>query len=288
MNVSQLRVLRAIALIGSLTGAADQLGITQSAVSHALASLESEFSLRLVVRDRSGCTLTHVGERLLPYATEAVRAVDQFEEEAIVAAAGPMSGRLLVGTFPSVGRLLRPLVRSFGRRHPAVEVVLLEGTDVEVEHWLDSQAIDVATMTGARTGLKSVPFISDSFVAVLSAGHPLADEADVSLADLADDPFLLSDGGCERQIRQLYEEQGLQLLPMYRVQAIPTLLAMIGQDIGISVLPELALGQPDKGIAAVPLRPSARRDLLLAARADLEFSSAAQAFLDTVGTGSSA
>ena len=285
MNVSQLRVLRAIARAGSLTGAADQLGITPSAVSHALASLESEYNLRLAVRDRAGCTLTQVGERLLPYAAEAVRAVDLFEEEANAAAAGPLSGRLLVGTFPSIGRILLPLVRSFARRHPAVEVVLLEGTDVEVEHWLDSQAIDVGTMTGMRTGLTMVPFISDSFVAVLSAGHPLADEADVCLADLADDPFLLSDGGCERHIRQLYDEQGLQLRPTYRIQAISTLLAMIGQDLGISVLPELALGQQVKGVAAVPLRPSARRDLLLAARADLEPSLAAQAFLATIGTG---
>lgn len=283
MNVSQLRVLGAIAQAGSLTGAADRLGITQSGVSHALASLEGEFNLRLVVRGHAGCSLTEVGERLLPYAIEAVRAIDLFEDEAIAATADPMSGRLLVGAFPSIYQLLRPLVRTFARRHPAAEVVLLEGTDVEVEHWLDSQTIDVGTMTRPRAGLKTTPFTSDRFVAVMPAGHPLADQADVSLAELADDPFLLSDGGCERQIRRLYEEQGLQLLPLCRVQAMSTLLAMIREDIGISVLPELALGQQAQGIAAVSLRPPARRDLLLATRADLELSTVARAFLDAVG-----
>ncbi len=285
MNIPQLRALREVARVGSVTGAADALGVTQSAVSHALTSLESELGLRLVIRDRTGCSLTQAGERLVPHAAGALRHLELLADEAAAAAAGRLSGRLLVGTLWSVRDLLTPLARSFGQRHPLVEVVLLEGTDTEVEHWLENQAIEVGVVTYPRAGLHTVPLISDSFVAVLPTGHPLAKEADVSLAELADDPFLLSTGGCELMIQRLYQERGLRLTPRYRVQAIPTLLAMIREGLGVSVVPSLALGRGSE-LATVPLRPPAWRNLLLAARGDLDLNSAARVFLDTVAAAS--
>jgi DNA-binding transcriptional LysR family regulator len=281
MNVPQLRALREVARVGSVTGAADALGVTQSAVSHALASLESELGLRLVIRDRAGCSLTQIGERLVRHAGEALRHIELLAGEA-AAAAGRLSGRLLVGTLPSVRDLLAPLARSFGQRHPLVEVVLLEGTDTEIEQWLGDRTIEAGVVTRPSAGLTTVPLISDSFVAVLPAGHPLAAEADVSLEELTDDPFLLSTGGCELMIQRLYEERGLPLTPNYRVQAMPTLLAMIRQDLGISIVPSLALGGDGGGLATVPLRPAAWRNLLLATRSDLNLNPAARAFLDTV------
>lgn len=280
MNIPQLRALRAVIAAGSFSSAADLLGVTQSAVSHAVASLENEFQLRLVVRGRAGCSLTRAGERLLPYAVEALRAIEVFENEAAMAAVDSTSGRLLVGAIPSVYRLLASLARSFCQSHPAVDVVLLKGTDMEVEHWLSSRAIDVGTVLSLRSGLTGVPFVSDKFVAVLAAGHPLADEANVCLADLAGDPFLLSAGGCESQIRRMYQEQGIPFQSAYNVQSMSTLLAMVRANIGVSVLPELALGEQADGIVVVPLRPSTPRHLLLARRADREPSAVARAFLD--------
>ena len=100
------------------------------------------------------------------------------------------------------------------------------------------------------------------------------------MADLADDSFLLSAGGCEPQIRRMYQEQGIPFQPTHSVQSMPTLLAMIRADIGVSVLPELALGERTDGITVVPLRPLTPRHVVLARRADREPSAATRAFLD--------
>jgi DNA-binding transcriptional LysR family regulator len=287
MNLAQLKALRAVHEAGSVTGAAALLGVTQSAVSHALASLESELGLRLAVRDRGGCSLTGPGRRLLPHALEALRHLDRLTEEA-ASLAGLTTGRLRIGVFPSVGGLLPPLMRAFGRLYPAVEVVLLEGTDEEILDWLDGRVVEIGVVTGPRDDLHTVPPAADELMAVLPAGHPLAGERDVALEELADDPFLLSTGGCETLIRRLYAERDVPLEPARRVREMGTLLAMIGEDLGVSVIPSLSLAGAGPGTVALPLRPAVTRRLLLAARSAADPGPAGAAFLDLVSAGGAA
>jgi DNA-binding transcriptional LysR family regulator len=281
MNLAQLRALRAVNEAGSVTGAAAMLDITQSAVSHTLSSLENEIGVRLVVRDRAGCSLTETGRRLLPHVVEALRHVDRVIEEAS-AAAGLVTGRLRLGAFSSACRVLPPLIRAFRRLHPAVDVVLLEGTDEEVDEWINRRVVELGVVMGPRADLYTVPLADDEMLAVLPAEHPLADEPDLSLAELADDPFLLSSGGCEPLIRQLYQQQGMSLEPTHRVREMTTLLAMIRENLGVSIVPSLALGDAADGTVALPLRPGVPRSLLLAARAAEDLSPAAKGFLDAI------
>jgi DNA-binding transcriptional LysR family regulator len=257
------------------------LDVTQSAVSHALASAETELGVRLVVRDRAGCSLTEAGRRLLPHVREALRHIDRLAEEAS-AAAGLVSGRLRIGAFTSACHVLPPLIRAFRRRYPAVDVVLLEGTDGEVNEWIGRHVADLGVVTGPRTDLHTVPLADDEMLAVLHAGHPLAGQPAVSLAELADDPFLLSGGGCEPLIRRLYQQQDLPLEPAHRVCEMTTLLAMIRENLGVSIIPSLALSHAGDGTVALPLRPAVPRSLLLAARSAEDLSPAAAAFLRSV------
>jgi len=281
MNLAQLRALRAVHEAGSVTAAADLLGVTQSAVSHALNSLEGELGLRLVIRERSGCMLTEVGRRLMPHALEALRHVDRFAEEA-AAAAGLVSGRLHLGAFPTACRLLPPFIRRFRKLYPAVEVVLLEGTDGEVGEWIDRRVVELGVVTGPRPDLHTVPLARDEMLAVLALEHPLAGERDVALKELADDPFLLSGGGCEPLIRELYRRDGLAFEPVHRIHEMATLLAMVRENLGVSVVPSLALDGTREDVAALPLRPRAPRTLLLAAPSEANLSPAGAAFLDIV------
>jgi len=109
MNLPQLRALLAVADQGSFTAAAGSLGLTQSAVSHAVASLERELGLPLVARDRAGARLTAHGRKVLGHAREAVHRVDRIAQDA-AAAAGRHHGRLRVAVFPSAAQLLPALI----------------------------------------------------------------------------------------------------------------------------------------------------------------------------------
>ena len=280
MNLAQLRAFAGVAEAGSVSDAAAQLGLTQSAVSHALGSLERELDARLVVRDRAGCSLTDLGARLLPDAAEALRHADRIVEVA-AAEDGLRQGRLRLGTIPSASGVLLPLVARFKRRYPGVGVAVFEGTDSEVSSWIEQRTVEVGVVTGPRPGLETVPLAEDEMLAVVPSGHRLASRESVTVPDLASEPFLLSAGGCEPIIRRLHDQHHLPLAPASRVTDMITLLAMVREGLGVSIIPALSLSTSQDGITARPLRPRAPRSLLLAAK-DADPGPAARTFLSSV------
>jgi DNA-binding transcriptional LysR family regulator len=280
MNLAQLRAFTSVARSGSVSDAALQLGLTQSAVSHALASLERELGTRLIVRDRAGCLLTELGGKLLPDASDALRHADRIAEVA-AAAAGLRQGRLRIGLIPSASGLLLPLIAQFRHRYPGIAVAVFEGTDQEVSDWIDDRTVDLGVVTGPRPDLETVPLAEDEMLAVVSSGHRLAERADISVAGLAGEPFLLSAGGCEPAIRRLHDQHHVPLAPASRVTDMATLLAMVREGLGVSIIPALSLGTSHEGITALPLRPRAPRILLLSGR-DAGASPAACSFLSHV------
>jgi DNA-binding transcriptional LysR family regulator len=277
MNLAQFRGLVAVADEGSFTAAAAVLGLTQSGVSHAVASLERELGLTLLSRSRDGVTLTTHGKDVLVHAREALRRVDRIAEDA-AAAAEQHRGRLRVAAVPSACPLLAPLIAAFGHRFPEVDVVLLEGTDDEVAHWLRDRVADLGVQIA--TGLSDgVSLAEDRMVAVLDRDHPLATQTSLNLADLTDDPFLLSDGGCEPLLQRMYHATGLTLQSKLRVRDMTTLLALVREHVGITVIPELSLTDR-RGLAAIPITPPTYRRLILTPADPRDVGPAARAFLD--------
>ena len=290
MNLAQLRALVAVAEHGSFTDAAVALGRTQPGVSHTIASLEKELGLPLVIRGRGGARLTGHGEQVLAHAREAVRRVDRIAQDA-AAAAGRHRGRLRVAAFPSAAQLLPGLIAEFARLRPQVSVVLLEGTDQEVRDWLTDRIVDlgvVAELCHDATGTGVGPLddavgavlARDRLVAVLDPGHPLASQPAVTLDDLADDAFLLSDGGCEPILRRLHELAGLRLRPARRIRDMATLLAMVRERLGVTVVPELALPDAHQ-LAVVPLAPQVHLELRLLAADEHDLPTAGHVLLET-------
>lgn len=268
MNLAQLRALVSVIDEGGFTPAAAALGLTQSGVSHAVASLERELGLSLVSRARGGVALTAHGGRVIGHAREAVRHVDRIAEDA-AAAAGQVRGRVRIGGFPSAAQLLPALIAEFARRLPEVQVVLLEGTDREVRSWLHDRVVDVGVLAeltdpaDAHGVTDEHPLLwQDRMVAVLDRHHPLAGQPEIALADLTDDPFLLSDGGCEPLLRRMHTTAGVPFRPTRRVRDMATLLALVREQLGVTVIPELAITDTH-GLVAVPVTPPARRTLRL-------------------------
>jgi DNA-binding transcriptional LysR family regulator len=282
MNLAQLRAFTGVAEAGSVSDAAAQLGLTQSAVSHALASLERELGSRLVVRDRAGCSLTQLGARLLPDAADALRLTDRIAEVA-AAQGGLRQGRLRVGTIPSASSVLLPLISQFKRRYPGVSVAVFEGGDQEVSSWIEQRTVEVGVVTRPYPGRQTVPLAEDEMLAVVPSGHQLAARESVTVPDLAAEPFLLSAGGCEPIIRRLHDKHQVPLVPVSRVTEMSTLLAMVREGLGVSIIPALSLGTSHDGITAMPLRPRAPRRLLLAV-SDANPGPAARTFLSSVAS----
>ncbi|MEW1836738.1 LysR substrate-binding domain-containing protein [Nonomuraea angiospora] len=273
MTFTQLRILLAVARTGNMTRAAEELNTTQSAVSHALRGLESELGLSLLVRGSHGVSLTAAGRAVRRRATLILTQLEALEQE-VAAARGADTGSLRVGVIPSANaRLLPRILRLYGEAHPRVRLTVIEGSDGEVLDWLRTGAADVGTLTAGAVpadvaGLVTRPLATDRMLAVLPSGHALAERASVPVAELARHPFIMSTGGCEPLITALARAAGASLRCHYRVRDTGSILAMVAEGLGVTVVPELSLPAHHPGVHAVPLEPASERTILLALPAD--------------------
>jgi DNA-binding transcriptional LysR family regulator len=280
MTFAQLQAFVAVIESGSFTTASEVLGITQSAVSHALASLETELGVTLVQRDRAGLALTDVGQRVILQAREMLARAETIRQEA-AAARGLETGKLRLGSLPSISaRFLPGALRMFRQRYPKVEIVLLEGTDQEVRAWIDARMVDVGVVTLPTEGVDVTPIAHDEFLVIVPEAHALAKHTLLRIESLAHEPFLLCTGGCGPLIQALFDQAKVRFQVQLEVREITAALAMVQEGMGITIIPEMALpSQLPPGTKAIHLRPTAWRHLALAVSSHQTMSPATQMFL---------
>ena len=133
MTLEKYQTLMSVVDCGSLTRAAAELGVTQSAVSHSLDSLEKELGFTMIRRSRAGVQLTNEGERLLPAVRSMLAAAEQLSQTAS-SIRGLESGTVRIGAFTSVAvHWLPPVLKEFQQDYPKVDFKLLNGDYHDVE-----------------------------------------------------------------------------------------------------------------------------------------------------------
>jgi DNA-binding transcriptional LysR family regulator len=270
MTFAQLRALNAVALTGSMTRAAEQLLMTQPAVSHAIRSLERELGVSLLVRRSDGVSLTSVGAAVAERASIILSQLESMRADA-AAAAETQAHTLRIGGLTSTNaRVMPQLLRAFADAHPDVRVTLLEGSDAEVLDWLRTGAVDLAIVATVEDDLLTAPLAADDLLVVLGVDHPLAGREAVAIRDLAHEPFIMPAGGCEPLITALARAAGVRLRRHYEVRDTASITSMVRERLGVTVMPELSIPDDRTGLRVLPLDPPARRRLSLAVLHDAE------------------
>jgi DNA-binding transcriptional LysR family regulator len=283
MRIHHLLALVAIADKGSFTRGARSLNISQSSLSHAMTDLEDELQVSLFVRDRQGAHLTEIGRRVLTHARQALRSLDSIRSEA-GAARGVLSGQVRIGSIPSATVSFLPkVIADFGRQYQKVEVVLLEEPSQGIEpltDWLRTGTIDLALVELPAHGLKVTPLIDDEMLAIVSRGSAFARRKRLSVADLAEEPFVMSRYSSERLIHEAYAQQDLSPVVRFEVQDLGTLVSMVREGLGVSIVPRVAFSTTPSGVALVPMFPRIRRELGFAVKGPEESMPAVAAFAE--------
>jgi len=279
MTDAQLHALLAVADSGSFTHAARRLRLTQSAVSHAVTSLEQSLRVSLIERAAQGARLTDAGERIARHARDILRLKAQIQLDA-EAARRLEQGQLRIGSFgvSASRRLLPPLLDAFSARHPGVTVLVLEGSDDEVETWLRDGDIDVGFVNLPNEAFETVNVAEDVLHAIVPSHHPCARASHFPAHALGGQPFIMSSGGCELMIRDVARDIPLDV--RFRIREVETMVAMVARGMAIAAAPRLAL--PDvapAGVAFVPLDTDHVRRVGLAIRKQEEMGSPARALL---------
>ncbi|KVL27288.1 LysR family transcriptional regulator [Burkholderia sp. MSMB1835] len=263
MTLAQLQALAAVVELGSLTAAADRLSRSQSAISHALTELEDITQVKLLWRDRQPVVLTAAGERLWPYVQSVVREAQMLRQQFSLSR-GKLEGKLVVASLPSVSlAFVVPALEALKEMHPGVSAVLLEGTDSEVEGWIDDGTADVGVVAGTKTFAHNLPLLDEDFVAV-AADDRFVGRKSVSARQLAAAPFIFSKAGCGPVIADYFARGGVPLRAAFNVVEMRTILSMAEAGMGVSIVPRITLTYTPFGGRVLALSPRLHRSVRLA------------------------
>jgi DNA-binding transcriptional LysR family regulator len=260
VTLVQIRSFCAVAESRNFTVAATRLCLSQSAVSQAVAGLERALGSRLLLRSRDGVDLTAAGVAALDEAKGVLASVERLA--ASVRTPDALVGELRIGVVQSAAvRLLPSWIRRLHAAHPAISLKLYEGTDPEVTGWIKADVVDIGITSRIEHGLLSRPVFQDDYVVVAPSGHALASGGALRLKDLSGHRMLMSGGGCETLIEELLAAASSRPDIVCMVRDNAAIVSMVGEGLGFTIMPELAVPLNDGKIAVLKLRPSLKRIL---------------------------
>ncbi|KII34032.1 LysR family transcriptional regulator [Pseudomonas fluorescens] len=282
MTLTQLEIFSLVAELRGFTLAAHRLGISQSAVSHAMKSLEQELGVELLRRHQSSVELSDIGEQLLLRARAMLGLANTLRQEA-ADARGMKSGTLRIGSFGPTSsiKLLPAILRRYREAHPGIEVHIDEGPDRQVTQWLEERRIDIGFVVLPQERFDTFALIEDQMVALLPAGHPLAARSALTLKDLCDAPFVLTEAGSSELVSRLFMAARLQPNIRYRCSQLLSTLDTVSRGDGITIVAESSL--PEEATPRYvkkPLLPAVQRQVGLAVLDQRQASPATLAFIE--------
>lgn len=283
MSLSKYEIFNTIVEVGSLTKAAEKLNLTQSGVSYAISTLESEFGFSLLKRDRSGITLTSNGERILKHVKRILHEEELLRQEA-AAIKGFEIGTVRIGTLSSVSTKWLPgILAQFNEIYPNIEVKTYLGCYDEMNDWIANGTVDFGFVSlPISKPFETIPLKKDKLMAILPANHPLSRQKSISYSQIKEESFIMPQWGSDDNIKRILKENKLNLQIKYELMEERTILAMVQRGLGISVLPELILDNIPEGVHVVDIYEADCRVLGIAALSWKHISPAAKKFLNCV------
>ena len=283
MNIQKYQAFMAVVEQGSLTRAAEELGCTQSAVSHCISSLEEELGFALLKRGRAGARLTNEGERLAPAVRNLLNSAEQLKQTAS-AIRGLDSGTVRIGSFTSVAvHWLPPVLKEFQRDYPKVDLRLLNGDYHDVEQWLQDGSIDVG-FVGMPCGVdcECIALMEDRLLAILPKGSRFEHYPKFPLVECETEPFISLLQSSDHDARRALDAAGVRPNVRFYTKDDYAVIAMVEQGLGISIMPELLLKGRNDNVQILPLIPEAKRTIGIAIAAGSKAGPATRRFADYV------
>ncbi|WP_428660611.1 LysR substrate-binding domain-containing protein [Reyranella sp.] len=280
MDTKDLATFAAVARLGGMGRAALALNTVQSNVTQRVRRLEDSLGVALFERSRSGARLTAAGERLMPYAVR----VDALLEEAGRAARddGTPRGALTVGALETTAALrLSPLLASYAKAHPQVDLVLRTGTTAEMVERVLARELEGAFVCGPVLHPElAASGIFQEELALLSA------PSNRTLGDVLGQPGLrlvILRAGCSyrQRLEEILARRGIVGLRRLEFGTLEAILGAVAAGLGVTLMPRALVGPAWRGgrIAVHGLRPAeARVQTVFVRRHDMPCSSALAAF----------
>jgi DNA-binding transcriptional LysR family regulator len=244
MQLAHLQGLVQIARAGTIGRAAEQLFISQPALTARLKSLEDELGCELVTRGRAGSRLTDAGGALLPYAERAIAAIEEGGQRAREHAGG-RTAALAIGAAPAVSAYVLPAVlRRLRVTYPDVQLSVRSGHSEELLDLVLRGDVQVGVMRPLpHPEIASQPVYEDGLILVTHPGHAFTRVPHIRMRDLADEQLVMFDRASSYHdlTRAMFRTAGVRPRSFLEVDNIDAAKRMVQEELGVALLPRSAV-----------------------------------------------
>ena len=290
MIFRQLECFLAVARLGNLSRAAEEMFLTQPTLTARLKALEEEVGESLFVRTSRGMRLTEAGKEFLPYAE---RCVDAFEEgrRQLGELRGGSGGRLVIGAAPGVGTYALPgLLERFVVAYPKVSISVRTGHSEDILEMVLKEEVQLGLTREMRhPDVESLPLYEDELVLVVNPDHRFTRRGSADLAEVGEEQLIFFDHDSSyfEQTHALFRDAGIGELKALEVDNIEAAKRMVEHRLGVAFLPRTAILRSvtagNLRLVSVENSPTMSRSIVALRRRDVPARGPAEAFLEVAG-----
>lgn len=283
-ELRQVRAFLRVAQTRNFTRAAEELHVSQSALTVQIQQLEESLGVLLFQRSKRSVTLTEAGNDV----HGPLRRLLEDAESIVLHArdlACARTGTVTVAALPSIAAEMLPaVIASFSATHSGVRVKVLDVVAERVRDLVRTGVADlgIATRFGPSDGLLATPLFSDRLMVFVPVGHELAGREHIGLRDVGRYPLILPsrESSVRENVEELAHREGMMVQPQHEVNFMHTALGLVRRGLGITILPESAAGTQAVGFERIALsRRAGLRHIDLLQQANRTPAPAVEAFI---------
>ncbi len=291
MLFRQIECFLAVARIGNLSRAAEEMFLTQPTLTARLKALEEEIGDQLFVRTSRGMRLTEAGREFMPYAE---RIVGNFQEAKrhLEELRGITGGRLVIGASPGVGTYALPgLLERFSGAYPRVSVSVRTGHSENILEMTLKEEVQLGlTRAMSHPEIESLPLYEDELVLVVDPDHRFTRRGSASISEIGEEQLIFfdNDSSYYDQTQTLFRDAGFRELRTMEVDNIEAAKRMVEHRLGVAFLPRTAVVRSVAAgnlvLVAVEDAPEMSRSISALRRRDVPATAPVEAFLEIAAT----
>lgn len=284
MEWQQLEYFQALAKHQNFTKAADELALTQSALSRSIAKLEEELGVPLFDRKVRGVTLNQYGEILLPYVNRVIQEINQAKQE-IRDLDNPYQGTISLAFIHTLGSSFVPdLISVFREKYPGIQFQLTQDSTRKIMNLLEAGEIDLGLCSPneqmKNKYIESVVAIDEPLYLIVPKQHRFAERTKIELEEVAYEPFVSykHESGIREVIEKLCQEAGFKPNVTFEGVGDETIAGFVAANFGVALIPYIPGLDMEKISILTVTKPVCKRVIQMVWRNDRYMSPAVVQF----------
>jgi DNA-binding transcriptional LysR family regulator len=252
LNLQQMNYVKKIAETRSINKASKALHVSQPALTKQLKLLEDELETTLFERNKKGCNLTKEGELFLNEAEIILSHVQSLKQQFVK----EREKKVVIGALPSIATHFLPaIVRRLRDLGYKITIHVID-TSSQIENLLSDRKIDMGFGQDVEEKDYVYSILSEPYYVIVPESNPLTNAQSIALNELTHQNVIVPTLPCDirKSLDNYLDQQGITLEYILEVGQNDSIVSLVKNDIGLTVLPKMSTNTLDKSVKAVPIK----------------------------------